>query len=170
MRNSRLTMVLALGAALFVTACGEDDPAPPALEKFTATLLAANEVPPVNLPGATGTATFTLNAAGDQLTYTMSASGLTGAATNAHIHLGAAGVAVSGNVIVPLAFNAGATAGTVSVTAPPPITATSVTGTTGGVANTFASLLAAMRNGTAYVNIHTAANGGGEIRGQLIKQ
>lgn len=34
---------------------------------------------------------------------------------------------------------------------------------------TFDSLLTRMRNGTAYVNVHTTANPGGEIRGQIQK-
>jgi len=32
------------------------------------------------------------------------------------------------------------------------------------------SLLVLLRNGQAYVNVHTTANPGGEIRGQLVRQ
>src|SRR5688572_1163465 len=35
---------------------------------------------------------------------------------------------------------------------------------------TFATLAAAIRSGNAYVNVHTVANPGGELRGQLVAQ
>ena len=36
-----------------------------------------------------------------------------------------------------------------------------------GCGTTVAELIAAMASGGAYVNVHTSANGGGEIRGQI---
>jgi hypothetical protein len=36
--------------------------------------------------------------------------------------------------------------------------------------NSIATLVAAARNGLIYANVHTQANGGGEVRGQLIEQ
>jgi hypothetical protein len=35
---------------------------------------------------------------------------------------------------------------------------------------TFATLVAKIRSGNAYINVHTPANPGGEIRGQLVAQ
>jgi hypothetical protein len=32
------------------------------------------------------------------------------------------------------------------------------------------SLMVLLNNGNAYINVHTAAHGGGEIRGQVVRQ
>jgi len=45
------------------------------------------------------------------------------------------------------------------------ITPSNLTGAVG-----YDSLLVLMRNGMAYVNVHTAANPAGEIRGQLVRK
>jgi len=113
-----------------------------------ASLLGASESIPVNTP-ATGLGTFML--VGTQLTYTVTFSGLSGPATAGHIH----GPAPVGQDAAPLiAFSVpNATSGTVS----------------GGVALNPTGL-AAILDGQAYANFHTAANPGGEIRGQIEAQ
>jgi hypothetical protein len=83
------------------------------------------------------------------------------AATMAHIHAG--GAEAAGPVMVFL-FNG-------------PTTGTNFTGILSSAEITRASafnapfnldsVLTRMRNGTAYVNVHTSANPGGEIRGQI---
>ncbi|HEX9754606.1 MAG TPA: CHRD domain-containing protein, partial [Gemmatimonadales bacterium] len=83
-------------------------------------------------------------------------------ATLAHIHIGAVGVAGP-----PVTVNLIATppAGTFTgVLASGTITAAMVTG-----GETFATLVAKIRSGEAYINVHTTANPGGEIRGQLVE-
>ena len=70
---------------------------------------------------------------------------LTGAPTAAHLHQAAAGV--NGPVIVPLAA-----AGANSFTGSQVLTAAQA---------------AALTSAGTYVNVHTAANPGGEIRGQV---
>lgn len=121
---------------------------------LVATLSGANEVPPKNVTGA-GAATVTLDTVTGKGTITVGFSGLTGAFTGGHIHCCAAPTANAG-VIVP--FDAFITP--------------SANGTAGALANyaftLTATQLAGMISGQAYVNIHTAANPGGEIRGQLI--
>jgi hypothetical protein len=117
----------------------------------------AQETPPVST-AATGTAGFTNN--GSTISYTFSASGLSGNPTAAHIHFGAVGV--KGPVVVPLSVAAGPTAGTATGTG-----TFDSTGVTGGP--TMTDVLDRMRNGGAYINVHTAANPGGEIRGQIGK-
>ncbi len=93
---------------------------------------------------AIGTAVASLNPTLDSLTYFVSVTGLT--PTAAHFHTGPAGTA--GPVLVPLA------------TTPAP------NFYTGSVALNPAQV-ASFLKGDVYVNIHTAANPAGEIRGQM---
>lgn len=83
------------------------------------------------------------------------------AATAAHIHAG--GPAVAGPVMVSL-FSGPATGNGFSGL----LSSGEINRTTAFTAPfTLDSVLARMRNGTAYVNVHTSANPGGEIRGQI---
>jgi hypothetical protein len=107
-----------------------------------------------------------------EITYRLSYSGLEGV-TQAHIHLG--GAHQSGGISVFLCSNLGN--GPAGTQACPPAPAT-VTGTIrpadvvgpvnqGITAQEFAELAAAIRAGVTYVNVHTGAFPGGEIRAQL---
>ena len=117
-----------------------------ATQTFTGTLSAAAEVPPTTSTG-TGTATVTLDPATKAVTYNVTYSGLTGPAAAAHIHCGAAAGANAG---VAVAFKSAAS----------PIT---------GSATMTDAQIADLEAGKCYVNVHTAANKGGELRGQLQK-
>jgi hypothetical protein len=162
---TRVAVVLLLPLA---AACGDDDttPAAPAPERWTATLAGSNEVPPVTT-AANGSATF--QAVGDTaITYTITAS-ITGV-TMGHIHTGAAGA--NGGVLVWLA----PPNGTAPQAAAPAINgqlstgrinASWIRGVGGQPAISLDSLKRLMRSGNAYVNVHTATFGGGEIRGQI---
>ena len=144
-------------AALLATvpACGDDDPVSPATS-FTATLTGANEVPPVT---TTATGAATLAVVNSQLTYTVNVSNLSNAVV-AHIHVAAAGA--NGPVRLNLCGTGAPEPGCTSGTG---VLVTGTNGTALGI--TFDSLLSAMRTGGAYVNVHTSANQGGEIRGQV---
>jgi len=100
---------------------------------------------------------------GATVSYTVTFSGLTAPATAAHIHVGARGV--NGQVTIPLS-PPGQTAGTFGGT----FSATNVQAATGGgvtvAAGSIDDLLAAMRAGNTYTNIHTGTFPDGEIRGQ----
>jgi hypothetical protein len=110
-----------------------------------ATLSGASEVPPTTSAG-TGSATATLDTATGKLIWDVTYSGLTGPAKAAHIH-GPAGPGQNAGVVVPLKGNlASPIRGSATLTAPQ---------------------MADLEAGQYYVNIHTAANKGGEIRGQL---
>ena len=112
---------------------------------WSATLTAAQEIPKqaVKVPAAKGAFHATLS--GKTLTWKLTFSHLSGPALQAHIHLGAMGK--SGNVVVPLCgpCMSGAT----------------------GTATMTAAELSAFKKHLLYVNVHTAKNPDGEIRGQL---
>ena len=126
-----------------------------AAEPFSANLTTGAEVPPVSGEG-TGLASVTISDDGTSIDYEVSYQDLTGPVMAAHIHYGSATEA--GGVILPLAHGASPFSGT--------LTEADFTPLDGGP-QTFAEGLAAIRDGMTYVNLHTAANQGGEIRGQL---
>ncbi|MFL5460351.1 MAG: CHRD domain-containing protein [Gemmatimonadales bacterium] len=173
---NRLTIPKVVLAGLFtiVAGCGDDDGSSPSdATGFTATLSGANEVPAVTTP-ATGTATFTVS--GNQITYTINATNLTNAVLG-HIHLAAVGV--NGPVRLNLCGTGDPQPACTSQPGTTGVVATGTNGTTVGTPPiTFEDLLAAMRTGGAYVNVHTntpgctqgqpGCNPGGEIRGQIV--
>lgn len=163
----RLSRLVALPFVLAAMGCDEDSPAAPVAEQFASVLSGSNEVPPVSTT-ASGNATFT--AIGDTaIAYTITVSGLSGV-TMAHIH--AAGAGVNGGVVAWLLPPNGtapqAASGPVNgVLATGRITAAWIRGISGAAPISLDSLKALMRNGNAYVNIHTSTHGGGELRGQI---
>jgi|ERR1700722_4167187 hypothetical protein len=116
-------------------------------EKMKATLDGKSETPP-NASAATGTADIDYDAASKKLTWKLTYSGLTGPATAAHFH----GPAEPGK-------NAG-----VAVAIP-----NATTSPNEGSATLTDAQAADLLAGKYYVNVHTAANPGGEIRGQVTK-
>jgi CHRD domain-containing protein len=138
----RKTTLIALGLA---TALGWGY-AQAASETFNGTLSGKAEVPPTDSAGS-GTAQVTLDAATKEITYKVTYSGLSGPAAAAHIHCGAAAGANAG---VAVAFKDAAS----------PIS---------GTATLTDAQVADLEAGKCYVNVHTAANKGGEVRGQLQK-
>ena len=136
----------ALGLALALVAIGVASAAPQATHKLRAKLNAGQEVPKqtFKVAGATGTFTATMTSQG-KITWKLSYTGTTGAVMAAHIH--PAKVGVSGPVDVPLCgpCHSGQT----------------------GTGTATAAQVKAIESHGAYVNIHTAKNPAGEIRGQL---
>jgi len=154
MRLPKLTAFFLCLSILFITSCNDTDE----LEDeniYYGTLLpmsSSQETPPFTST-ATGTIDANYNRLTKTLSYKITFSGLSGTgATAAHIHgLGEPGV-VAGVLQTFSPFPA-ATSGTFSGTL-----------LIDGVKFTEEHLLA----GRYYMNIHTAAKPGGEIRGQLI--
>jgi hypothetical protein len=118
-----------------------------ATEHFTASLKGADETPPNSATG-TGQVTATLNTATKGFSYTVTYSGLTGPATAAHFHKGAPGVAGPPVLPVPKADLASPMKGKATLTD---------------------AQVKDLDAGQWYFNIHTAANPGGELRGQVTK-
>jgi hypothetical protein len=157
-----------VAAALAVSACGGSNSSN-AATNFSANLNAASEGGGVTSSG-TGSASFTLvgnvgyTNTGAVINYTGSFSGLTAPASMAHIHVGAAGV--NGGIAVALSNLTPAISGTFGGS----IHAADVQAASGGgvtvAAGSLDDLLAAMRAGNTYTNIHTSTYPDGEIRGQ----
>jgi hypothetical protein len=118
-----------------------------AVTAYKGTLGGGSEVPPVTTAGK-GTAAINLDTATKQLSWRVEYSGMSGPATAAHIHCGAAAGANSG---VAVKLGEGPTA------------ASPMQGS-GAMTDAQIADLAA---GKCYVNIHTDKNKGGELRGQL---
>lgn len=156
---TKLSAVFAM--MMLAAACGGDDDDDDEGQTFTVPLTVAEEVPlcASAAAGATGSATVTISADKSTITVNLTFSGLSGPATNAHIHYGEAGVA--GGVIFPLGANpvspVNATFDAADYPASPPT----------GAPATFAAFVTDMEDGKAYINVHSAACMPGEIRGQI---
>jgi hypothetical protein len=149
-------------------------------QELRATLIGYEEVPSVS---TAGTGRFRGKVSADETTidYTLTFGGLTGTVQQSHIHIGQ--MSVNGSVVIWLCQTATtpapAAVATLTPVCPQPggtvsgtITAANViaAGTTSQqiLAGELAEVLAAIRAGVAYVNVHaTPLNPGGEIRGQL---
>lgn len=115
-------------------------------QTFQAALSGAQQVP-ANSAAGTGTMTARFQPDTMAMTYNVQYTGLSGPATGAHIH-GPAGPGANAPVIIPFANAASPITGGVTLT------------------RAQADQIAA---GQSYVNIHTAANPNGEIRGQIAR-
>ncbi len=134
---------------------------------YTAILLGSNEVPPTGSAG-TGFATITLT--GNLLSVVESFTGLTTAASAAHIHC-CGPVGVNEPVAVPFTGFPNGTSGnytnTFDLSLASSYTAAFITLEGGTVALAEAGLIAGLNSGNAYANIHNTTFPGGEIRGQI---
>lgn len=144
------TFLFLISYVCFIVGCKKDHQTTTTDDMYniSATMNAAQETT-ANTSTGTGTVSGTYNATTNSLQYNVTWTGLTGTATLGHFH----GPALAGTNASPvITFNLvnNGTAGTASGT----ITLTDAQET---------DLLA----GKWYANIHTTANGGGEIRGQV---
>ena len=146
-RRATLTTAVAVGAIASASAFAAPS-APTAREaaatKLTAFLTVNQEIPAPK--GARGTGTFTATVTGRSIKYRLTFKGLTGPAAAAHIHVALAGKANPTPAVSLCGPCKAGQTGTVSASA---------------------AVLKTILGGGTYVNIHTAANGGGEIRGQI---
>ena len=120
-------------------------PAMADMVNFKADLKGASEVPPV-AGAAAGSVTATYDTASKKLSWKGSYSGLSGPATAAHFHAGETGK--NGGVAVPITATSSPFEGSATLTD---------------------AQAADLMAGKWYVNVHTAANKAGEVRGQMTK-
>ena len=143
-----MRVIVALVMTLVLAACGGSGGGSSTAKVFkNVTLNGAQENPAVTT-WATGSGVLVIDTESGEVSGSINTFGISGSA--AHIHTGAVGV--NGPVIIPLTQ-----------------TSTGVW-TLGADAKLTAEQLDALRAGTLYVNVHTAANPGGEIRGQVGRQ
>ncbi len=133
--------------------------------RLTAALSGGEETPaPGVLTGAVGTATVTVDVARTQVIVELQILNLPNNSTAGHIHVGPEGIA--GPVVLDFAFPTGRTGdfglvfrlNRADFRARPEI----------GI-HTIEDAIDAIVNGNAYVNVHTTAFPGGELRGQLVR-
>jgi hypothetical protein len=172
MKREVLSCLLAVGV---VAACSETPPVEPerlvvpvfatVSDNMETHLIGDEEVPP-NGSRAQGQAIFQLNEDGTELSYRLNVANIENV-TQSHIHRGAAGVA--GGIVVwlypsapPSQLIPGRSQGTLATGV---ITDASVIGSLAGQG--LAGLLAELRAGNTYVNVHTTQFPPGEIRGQI---
>jgi hypothetical protein len=143
---SRRDVIVAAGLA-GVAVCAASSQAAPF--SFKVALTGAQQVPPVQTT-ATGTADLTYDPATRMLTWSVTSNGLSGPATMAHFH----GPATEGKNAPPVIWLSEKGA-----PVPNPIK---------GSATLTPEQAQQFTGGEWYVNVHTQANPGGEIRGQVI--
>jgi len=113
-------------------------------KEMTVELSAAQSVPPNDSAGM-GTAEVTYDTDSKELAWTVEFSGLTGPMTAAHFH-GPAAAGENAGVLVPIEGTESPLEGSATLTD---------------------EQATALADGMLYINIHTEANPGGEIRGQV---
>ena len=145
--------------------------------KFKADVLTGyQEAAAVGAISTPASGTFEANLDGDSLSYTLTYSGLSSPATQAHIHFG--NRVQNGNVVVflcggspPNSNKPACPAGTTDeAVVTGTITAADVTGLAAGqgiAAGEFQELVDALRAGVAYANVHSTTWPSGEVRGQI---
>ena len=158
--------------SLFCAAASLSAALPAAAQTLHATLEGYQEVPAVS-SAASGSFRAKIDKQAGMIQWELAYSDLEGSALQAHIHFGQH--SVNGGISVFLCTNLGnGPAGTPACPATSAnlngvITASSIVGPAdrGLSANEFDELVAAMRRGVTYVNVHSTTWTGGEIRGQI---
>jgi len=142
--------------------------------RYSATLVPGQENPALSTP-ASGTITLDVDAAAGEIDYELSYTGLVDV-RQSHIHFEKP--ALNGGIFLWLCKTATNPGPTPGKTPDCPVGSGTISGTllasdVQGIANQrlaagdFESAVAQIRNGLAYANVHTGANLGGEIRGQI---
>lgn len=159
--NAARVLGLALLAAFSTSACSEQEQ-----ETYIAELRGSNEVP-ANASSATGRVVLLVSKDASYAEYSVEQRGLSGGIRGGHFHRAAVGV--NGGIVLSFIFNADGSENR------NPTPGTTDLELQGAVARTMTkaqldTILADLRAGNIYANIHTPNFPGGEIRGQLVRQ
>lgn len=149
--DRRAVLGYCVGGAAGMVLLGSATPSRAATTNFKATMNGATEVPPNQTTG-TGAVTASFDPSTKVLTWEGNFSGLSGAATAAHFH-GPAEPGKNAGVAIWISEK--------GKTLDSPFK---------GTATLTDAQASDLQAGLMYVNVHTAANPGGELRGQLVKQ
>ncbi len=157
--SNALVMTL---AALGFTACDSEKQ-----EKYVAQLSAANEVP-ANASSASGRVVFIVSRDGSYAEYSEQVTGLSAGITGVHFHRAAAGV--NGPIVLSAFFDDATGAARNSL-----VPGTSELEIKQDISRRVTkaqldAIIADLRAGNIYANVHTSNRPGGEIRGQMVKQ
>ncbi len=148
--DRRSILTYCVGGAAGAVLLGSTTPSRAATVNYKADMKGTTEVPP-NQTAGTGTVTATFDPATKELTWSGSFSGLTGPAVAAHFH-GPGEVGKNAGVQVWISEKG------------KPLESPFK-----GSATLTDAQASDLQTGLLYANIHTAANPGGELRGQLVK-
>lgn len=156
-------MKLAAILVLLLGSVGLATPVSAQTYTLTAALSGSGEAPTPLLTGAFGTATVTVDMGTRTVTYRVDVFNLPSGVTAAHIHVG--GIGLAGPVVVDFApptpasndFSFGGTVRDSEFRLQPVYGIRSAD-----------DMFQAILGGNSYVNVHSAVNTGGEIRGQLV--
>ncbi|MEE9396268.1 MAG: CHRD domain-containing protein [Methylococcales bacterium] len=150
MKNSILRVLLLCALSFFSLQVNA------AIINLAADLNSSNEVPPVTVPDALGSAAMVLDSDTGDFGWVISFEGLTGSATAAHFHVGA--IDEAGPVIFDLDTGSGVQFSGIS----------QANGIFTGSTTLGATEISDILQGLWYINIHTEDYPGGEIRGQVL--
>jgi hypothetical protein len=168
LRNLKWLLTLSAATAAMV-------PAVASAETFIARLNGFEETPAAISTPASGQFVFNFNPATSTGNYVVTYANLASSVTQSHIHIGAPGTSggisiwLCGTAALPGPVGTPTCSGTVTGNASGTINAASVIGPTGQLVNAaeLAEVIRMIRNGSAYVNVHTSGVPGGEIRGLI---
>lgn len=168
-----MTRFVCAAIAATALALGLSSSAPAAVLYYSAVLDGPSEDPPVASPG-TGTALLVIDTTANTYQIVFDFQGLLGGVTAVHIHgptttpgTGVAGVMTPTPTFPdsPLGMTDGSYNRTFDMTQTASYRAGFVTNNGGTAAGAAAAFMAAVDDGKAYLNIHSSAFPGGEIRG-----
>jgi CHRD domain len=172
-RRTGTIAVASIAGAFVVGAFASIGSAGPSHSNGNSRMSSYLEVPSVSSPSARGTIELRIRNS-SSLEYRLRYSGLTGPAAQAHIHFAQAGV--NGGIAAFLCGGggkpacpgaSGSVSGTIVGSDINPLGQTSAQGL---LVNEMSELVAAIRAGVTYANVHTAAFPNGELRGQIRAQ
>jgi CHRD domain-containing protein len=172
--SKRVLRAVVLGAVVLLIGVGAYSVAGADARNFRASPLTGFEENPDLSTSGRGSWSARLSSNGSTLSYTLRFSGLEGNVTQSHIHFGKP--ALNGGISIWLCGTAAAPGPTGTPACPTPggtvsgsVTAANVVGPSaqGIDPGQFSEILAAMRAGHAYVNVHSSKYPVGEIRAQI---